>query len=62
MKSFIAAFFGDEAGATAIEYGLIVALISVAMLAILVTLGDQIAATFTTLSEQFETQAGIAPA
>ncbi len=42
----------DESGATAIEYGLIAALISVAIIAILGTLGTNLNTTFFTVSEQ----------
>ena len=43
-------FIRDEEGATAIEYGLIAALVSVAVIAILGTLGDNLVNTFTTVS------------
>ena len=39
----------DENGATAIEYGLIAALVSVAILAILSQIGDQLVTTFTSI-------------
>lgn len=35
-------FFKDESGATAIEYGLIAALVSVAIITVLGLLGDQL--------------------
>ncbi|MEZ5932168.1 MAG: Flp family type IVb pilin [Alphaproteobacteria bacterium] len=41
----------DESGATAIEYGLIAALVSVAIIGILGTLGDNLTTTFTTVSD-----------
>jgi pilus assembly protein Flp/PilA len=41
----------DESGATAIEYGLIAALVSVAIITILTTLGDNLNTTFTTVSD-----------
>jgi pilus assembly protein Flp/PilA len=41
----------DESGATAIEYGLIAALVSVAIITILTTLGDNLETTFTTVSD-----------
>jgi pilus assembly protein Flp/PilA len=53
MKRYLTAFLSDQSGATAIEYGLLVALLSLAILAITITLGDQIAAAFTELSDQF---------
>ncbi|MEZ5865450.1 MAG: Flp family type IVb pilin [Geminicoccaceae bacterium] len=52
-------FFADESGATAIEYGLIAALVSVAVLAILGTLGGQLRQTFQNISTSL-TSAGIA--
>ena len=39
--------FKDESGATAIEYGLIAALISVAIIGIVTTLGGALITTFT---------------
>lgn len=50
----------DESGATAIEYGLIAALVSVAIISILGTLGDNLETTFTTVSDKLE-EAGAAP-
>ena len=50
----------DESGATAIEYGLIAALVSVAVITILGTLGDNLTTTFTTVSDELAT-AGAAP-
>ncbi|NJO36380.1 MAG: Flp family type IVb pilin [Rhizobiales bacterium] len=41
----------DESGATAIEYGLIAALVSVAIIGILGTLGDNLTSTFETVSD-----------
>lgn len=51
MTKFITKFAKDESGATAIEYGLIAALIAVAIIAIVGTLGDQLANAFTSVSE-----------
>lgn len=45
-------FCRDEDGATAIEYGLIAALVSVAILTILGTLGDNLQTTFTSISDK----------
>jgi pilus assembly protein Flp/PilA len=46
MKTMIR-LFKEEEGATAIEYGLIAALISVAAIAAMSALGTQLTATFT---------------
>lgn len=40
-------FIRDESGATAIEYGLLAALIAVAIVGVLLTLGPELSATFT---------------
>jgi pilus assembly protein Flp/PilA len=48
MKKFIA-LLKDESGATAIEYGLIAALISIAAVAALQNTGDQLNTTFQTV-------------
>ncbi len=50
-------FAKDESGATAIEYGLIAALVSVAIIAVLGTLGDNLKSTFQSVSDQLS-QAG----
>ena len=43
-------FVKDESGATAIEYGMIAALIAVVIIAVLGTIGTQLNAKFTTIS------------
>ncbi len=43
-------FFADESGATAIEYGLIAGLIAVVIITAVSTLGTQLAAKFTAIS------------
>lgn len=48
MQNLVARFIEDESGATAIEYGLIAALISVALIGGATTLGQNISAKFTT--------------
>jgi len=42
----------NEEGATAIEYGLIAALIAVAAITALTAVGDQLTTTFTTVSDE----------
>ena len=46
MQKKLAEFISDENGATAIEYGLIAALISVAIIAAATTLGSNVGKTF----------------
>jgi len=47
MKNFAKRFLADESGATAIEYGLIAALVSVAIIISAKALGGQISLTLT---------------
>ncbi len=47
--SFILAHMNREEGATAVEYGLIVALIAAVIVTVVATLGGQIAAAFQTV-------------
>ncbi len=42
MSKFVTRFLKDESGATAIEYGLIVALIAVVIVTAVTTLGDKL--------------------
>jgi pilus assembly protein Flp/PilA len=49
MKTLVSRFFKDQAGATAIEYGLIAAGISVAIIAVVQGLGNQLNTTFTSV-------------
>ena len=55
MKSLVTRFVKDESGATAIEYGLIAAGISVAIIAAVKGLGTQLTNTFTTVTTQLST-------
>ena len=45
----ISAFINDESGATAIEYGLLAALISIAALASMKIVGTKLSSTFSTV-------------
>jgi len=49
MSNFVARFAKDESGATAIEYGLIVALIAVVIITAVTTLGTNLSAAFTSV-------------
>lgn len=51
MTKFVKRFVKDESGATAIEYGLIAALIAVAIIAILGTMGDNLNTKFKEVSD-----------
>ena len=50
MRSCFSRFFKDEAGATAIEYGLIAALIAVAAIAAMQSVGNKLNTTFNNVS------------
>ncbi len=50
MNNLFARFVRDESGATAIEYGLIAALIAVVIIGALTTLGGNLSTTFTTIA------------
>ena len=55
MKTLVKRFVKDESGATAIEYGLIAAGISVAIIAVVNSLGSQLKTTFSTVTSQLAT-------
>ena len=55
MLRLINNFVRDESGATAIEYGLIAAGISVAIIAVVNSLGSQLNTTFSSVSSQLAT-------
>lgn len=56
--SLIKSLLQDEQGATAIEYGLIAALVSVAIIAILGTLGGNLSNTFQTVANGLSASTG----
>ncbi|HEY9010724.1 MAG TPA: Flp family type IVb pilin [Devosia sp.] len=57
----IARFVNDESGATAIEYGLIAALIAVGIIAAATTLGGSLSGLFTRISTLLNGATGAAP-
>lgn len=52
MKNLVARFVKCESGATAIEYGLIAALVAVGIIAAATTLGTEISETFKKVSDE----------
>ena len=54
MQNHIERFVKDESGATAIEYGLIAAGISVAIIAVVQGLGTKLTATFQSVSDNLK--------
>lgn len=52
MKTFFKRFANDESGATAIEYGLIAALVAVVIITALTQLGEGLTATFERVVEE----------
>lgn len=55
-------FLKNDSGATAIEYGLIAALVSVAAIAALTSLGDSVQAVFAEVNDGMEIASGTPPA
>jgi pilus assembly protein Flp/PilA len=51
MTKFLNRFAKDESGATAIEYGLIAALIAVALITVLGTIGTNLNTTFNKVAD-----------
>lgn len=54
MSKFVTRFLKDESGATAIEYGLIAALIAVVLVGTLQLVGKSLNTTFTTISTKLD--------
>ncbi len=50
MRKFITKLFSDESGATAIEYGLIAALIAVAIITAVSSVGTHLTSTFNSVA------------
>lgn len=60
IRTFLHRLLQDEEGATAVEYGVLVALIIAAVVAIVAILGQQISVGFQSVSDELST-AGINP-
>ncbi len=54
MTKFISKFVSDESGATAIEYGLIAALIAVAIILAVTTLGGNLSTVFDNIAGELD--------
>lgn len=54
MRNFIKNFANDESGATAIEYGLIAALMAVAVIAAIGILGPKMSSSFTKIGDKMD--------
>lgn len=54
MPKSIKSFYADETGATAIEYGLIAALVSVAAIGALTTMGNSLQSLFGSVSNSLQ--------
>ena len=54
MSKFVSRFMNDESGATAIEYGLIAALIAVGIIAAATTLGGGLSTLFNNISSKLD--------
>ena len=58
MSKFVSRFLKNESGATAIEYGLIAALIAVALIAVFSTLRTSLSNGFTDIGNALTTTSG----
>ncbi len=58
MKNFVARFIRNESGATAIEYGLIAAIVSVGIIAALTGLKSNLQTTFNKIGTAVNTAGG----
>ncbi len=58
MFTKLQSFYRDESGATAIEYGLIAALISVAAIAAMGAMGDSLQTLFNTVAGELDNASG----
>jgi pilus assembly protein Flp/PilA len=61
FKNFVARFVGGESGATAIEYGLIAALVAVALIGAARALDTRIGTTFNTVGTEMQKSGGSTP-
>ena len=52
MSKFVTRFLRDESGATAIEYGLIAALIAVVLVTAVTAVGTKLSGTFDTVQQK----------
>ncbi len=57
-RKMLTRIFEDQSGATAIEYGLIAALVSVAAIGVLTSLGTSLAGVFTLVTTTLTTAVG----
>jgi pilus assembly protein Flp/PilA len=55
MSNFISKFVKDEDGATMVEYGLMVALIAVVLIAIVTTVGQSLSGMFSQVDQGLQT-------
>jgi pilus assembly protein Flp/PilA len=54
MRTLFSSYLRDESGATAIEYGLIAALISVVIIGVLATIGTNLTTKFNQIAIQLQ--------
>ncbi len=55
MSKFVTRFLKDESGATAIEYGLIAALVAVVLVTALTAMGTKLGTTFQGVADELPT-------
>jgi pilus assembly protein Flp/PilA len=62
MTKFMKSLWKDESGATAIEYGLLAALIAVVIIGVVASLGGTLRDTFSTVDNEIQNPTVAAPA
>ncbi len=55
MSTYMQSFFADETGATAVEYGLIVALIAVVIITAVTAVGNNLSSVFSNIATNVAT-------
>lgn len=61
MDALIRPLLRDESGATMVEYAVLVALLSIAAIAIILVVGAQLDAAYSRVQNLIESQTGLAP-
>jgi pilus assembly protein Flp/PilA len=56
MRTLVTRFMKDDSGATAIEYGLLAALIAAVIIGTISTIGDELSTAFTTIKDELQAE------
>lgn len=61
MKHLVPSYIKNDSGATAVEYGLIAALVSVAMIGMVLTLSEKVSGLYKTVAEAVPVEGPASP-